>query len=69
MNIQYNNIGTENVIKPIEQATIIKNLEIAKRILSNLNTPLDGMMRVRIGQIISEAIDALKIEEKYNEDN
>jgi len=69
MNIQYNNIGTENVIKPIEQATIIKNLEIAKRILSNLNTPLDGMMRIHIGQIISEAIDALKIEEKHNEDN
>ena len=48
---------------------IINDLEIAKRILSNLNIPLDGMMRVHIGQIISEAINALKIEEKHNEDN
>ena len=53
----------------IEQATIIKNLEIAKCILSNLNNPIDGMMRIHIGQVISEAIDALKIEEKHNEDN
>jgi len=53
----------------MDQAHMIKDLEVAKRILSNLNTPLDGMMRVRIGQIISEAIDALKIEEKHNEDN
>lgn len=48
---------------------IIKDLEVAKRILSNLNAPLDGMMRVRISQVISEAIDALKIEEKHNENN
>ncbi len=53
----------------MDQAHMIKDLEIAKCILSNLNTPLDGMMRVCIGQIISEAIDALKIEEKHNEDN
>ena len=53
----------------MEQTTIIKDLEIAKRILSNLNTQLDGMMRVRIGQVISEAINALKIGEKYNENN
>ena len=44
---------------------IINDLEISKRILSNLNIPLDGVMRVHIGQIISEAIDALKIEEKH----
>ena len=42
------------------QVRMIKDLEVAKRILSNLNIPLDGMMRVRIGQVISEAIDALK---------
>lgn len=53
----------------MDKAHIINDLEVAKRILSNLSTPLDGMMRVRIGQIISEAIDALKIEEKHNEDN
>ena len=53
----------------INQIDLINNLEIAKRILSNLNNPLDGMMRVRIGQIISEAINALKIGEKYNENN
>ena len=53
----------------MDQAQTIKDLEVAKRILSNLNTPLDGMMRVRIGQVISEAINALKIEEKYKEDN
>ena len=51
----------------MDQAQTIKDLEVAKRILSNLNTPLDGMMRVRIGQIISEAINALKIEGKHNE--
>ena len=48
---------------------IINDLEVAKRILSNLNTTLDGMMRIHIGRVISEAIDALKIEEKHNEDN
>ena len=48
---------------------IINDLEIAKRILSNLCNPLDVMMRIKIGQVISEAIDALKIEEKHNEDN
>lgn len=53
----------------MDHAPMIKDLEIAKRILSNLNTPLNGMMRIRIGQVISEAIDALKIEEKHNEDN
>ena len=53
----------------MDQAQMIKDLEVAKRILSNLNIPLDGMMRVRIGQVISEAIDALKIGEKYNENN
>ena len=52
-----------------EQTTIIKNLEIAKCILSNLNTQIDGIMRVRIGQVISEAINALEIREKHNEDN
>ncbi len=45
----------------MDQAQMIKDLEVAKRILSNLNTQLDGMMRVRIGQVISEAIDALKM--------
>ena len=53
----------------MDQAHTIKDLEVAKRILSDFNIPLDGMMRVHIGQIISEAIDALKIEEKHNEDN
>lgn len=53
----------------MDQSQTIKDLEIAKRILSNLSTPLDGMMRVRIGQVISEAIDALKIGKKYNENN
>ena len=53
----------------MDQAHTIKDLEVAKRILSNLNTPIDGMMRIRIGQIISEAIDALKIGKKYNENN
>ncbi len=59
----------KKIMTEIEQATIIKNLEIAKCILSNLNNPIDGMMRIHIGQVISEAIDALKIEEKHNEDN
>lgn len=45
----------------MDQAQTIKDLEVAKRILSNLDIPLDGMMRVRIGQVISEAIDALKM--------
>lgn len=51
----------------MDQASIIKDLEVAKRILSNLNTPLDGMMRIHIGQAISEAINALKIlkEQRY----
>lgn len=62
-------MGIKWVGKVMDQSQTIKDLEIAKRILSNLNTPLDGMMRIRIGQIISEAIDALKIEEKYNENN
>ena len=53
----------------MDQAQMIKDLEVAKLILSDLNIPLDGMMRVRIGQVISEAIDALKIGEKYNENN
>ena len=44
----------------MDQTPMIKDLEIAKRILSNLNTPLDGMMRTHIGQTISKAIDALK---------
>ena len=44
----------------MDQAHMIKDLEIAKRILSNLNNPIDGMMRIHIGQVISEAIDALK---------
>ena len=48
----------------IDQVSIIKDLEIAKRILSNLNTPLDGMMRIHIVQTISEAINALKIVEE-----
>lgn len=46
----------------MNQAQIIKNLEIAKLILSDLSTPLDGMMRIRIGQVISETIDALEKE-------
>lgn len=33
----------------INKTTIINDLEIAKRILSNLNNPIDGMMRIRIG--------------------
>ena len=53
----------------MDQAHIIIDLEIAKRILSNLNTPLDGMMRVCIGRTISEAIDILKMKEVCNEDN
>ena len=53
----------------INQINLVNNLEVAKRILGNLNNPLDGMMRIRIGQIISEAINTLKIEEKYNENN
>lgn len=53
----------------VNQIDLVNNLEVAKRILGNLNTPLDGMMRIRIGQVISEAIDALRIREEHNEDN
>lgn len=45
----------------IDKTTVVNDLEIAKRILSNLNNPIDGMMRVRIGQVIQEAITILKM--------
>jgi len=48
---------------------IINDLEIAKRILSNLNNPIDGITRIYIGQAISEAINILKTKEVCNEDN
>ena len=53
----------------VDQTHIIKDLEVAKRILSNLNNTIDGMMRIHIGQAISEAINTLKTMEEHNENN